>query len=252
MSRDYHEQSALDESMPVLTLNYVLTFMLTGLVLLVLALFWGDELLMSFSDLTVGEASGDGLGQVWFIFVWALAVTLTLLAIRGRGYSYTSRPIRLVKGMWISLNAGVFEELIFRWLLFFIAMIMLPFFNIITFGLVKWLYVELFIPVANFFTFGALEPHLMGSSWVLGAAIISVNADFRDGHKYLGTLGWVNSWFIGMVMFYLVLNYNIQTAIVAHVAYDALIFAIAALAVKPLRSAGFRPIIWNTGWDAWR
>lgn len=243
------ENSIFELPSMLLTLSYAVLFTLNGILLAFLAFFWGDSLLLSFSDITRGDVSGEGLGHVWFIFVWALAVTLLLFLLKGRSYSYDSRLIRSIKGAWASLNAGIFEELVFRWMLFFIAMITLPFFNFITFGLVKWFYVELLIPVANWSTFGALEPHLMSGSWVLGAAIISVNADFRDGHKYLGLLGWVNSWFIGMVMFYLVLNYNLQTAIVAHVLYDLIIFSIAAVAVEGSRGLAHRPVVWNTGWE---
>lgn len=231
------------------TVTYLGLCCWSGIVLAVLGLFWGDHMLMSFADITSGDVSGEGLGRVWFIFAWALAVTVLLIFVKGLSYSHESRLIRSIKGSWLSLNAGVFEELVFRWMLFFTAMIMLPFLNFVTFGLVKWFYVELLIPVANWFTFGALEPHLAGGSWVLGAAIISVNADFRDGHKYLGPLGWINSWFIGMVMFYLVLNYNLQTAIVAHVLYDLIIFGIVAVAVKGSQRVRHHPVVWNTGWN---
>jgi hypothetical protein len=213
----------------LLTGAYLLTLVGWGALLWLLTRFWGDSLLMSYSDITNGDVSGAGLGSVSFIFLWALGATGFLLVIKGREHVYDTRLVRFFKGAWASLNAGIFEELIFRWLLFFIAMITLPFFNFITFGLLKWFYTTLLIPVANFCTFGALHPFLLGrGSWVMGAAIISVNADFRDGHKYLGLIGWVNSWFLGMVMFYVMLNYNLQTAIAAHVLYDLIIFGISA------------------------
>lgn len=73
--------------------------------------------------------------SVWFIFLWGGGMTLIM------GFILINKPRRhfpgevLIHGMWISLNAGVFEEIIFRWLRFAIAMIMLPFLNLITFGL---------------------------------------------------------------------------------------------------------------------
>jgi len=247
MSKENNDSEAFDMPSWAVTGGYLLLLGLAGAGLAVLSHFWGDKLLLSFSDLTGDDISGEGLAKVWFIFAWALGATLVQLLIQGSAYSYTSRTVRLFKGTWASLNAGIFEELIFRWLLFFIAMITLPFFNIVTFGLLKWLYVEVLIPVANFFTFGGLESYLIGgSSWVLGAAIISANVSFRDAHK-----GWftrINAWFIGMVMFYLVLNYGIQTAITAHVLYDVIVFAIAALAVEAPRQR-YEPVVWNTGWN---
>lgn len=248
MSKENNDSEVFDTPSWALTGGYLLLLGLAGAGLAILSHFWGDKLLLSFSDLTGDDVSGEGLTKVWFIFAWALGATLAQLLFQGAAYSYTSRTVRLFKGAWVSLNAGIFEELIFRWLLFFIAMITLPFFNFLTFGLAKLLYTEVLIPVANFFTFGSLEPYLMdGNSWVLGAAIVSANVSFRDAHK-----GWftrINAWFIGMAMFYLVLNYGIQTAITAHVLYDAIVFTIAALAVDAPRQR-YAPVNWNTtGWN---
>ena len=110
---------------------------------------------------------------------------------------------------------------------------MLPFLNLITFGLLEWLYTNVLVPVANWATFGALSEFLFHpASWVVGAAIISANGFFRDGHKGNGFIGWVNSWFIGMVLFYLMLNYGLWTAIVAHILYDVVVFTAVAIATS--------------------
>jgi len=227
-----NDSKTFETSSLLMTASYLLQLVLLSIGLAILTHFWGDNLLLSFSDLTGDGVSGAGLAKVWFIFAWGGGLCLILYMIQGAAYAYDSRAVRFFKGMWISLNAGVFEELSYRWLKFFIAMITLPFFNWITFGLVEWVYSTILVPLANFCTFGALEPFLLGgSSWVLGAAIISANVSFRDAHVNHGTLGKINVWFIGMVMFYLMLNYGIQTAIAAHFLYDAIVLGIAAVAV---------------------
>lgn len=217
------------------SLFYLAQFVFAGVIYLILHLFWGRYELLHFSDLNK-PFSWEGVGTVWFIFVWAIVATVAITAYNGRPRSFDSKARIIGKGIWLSANAGFFEELIYRWLVFFSAMIVLPFFNLITFGLVKWLYTVVLVPLANWATFHALAPWLLHpGSWVLGAAIVSAAAQFRDEHKYLGLLGWVNSWFLGMVMFYLALNYGLLVAIVAHILYDAIIFTIRGLAIKKPR-----------------
>jgi hypothetical protein len=208
--------------------------------------FWSELMIVNLSDLLKPDASiVKGLAAVWFIFLWAVVITL-IIGIYNKDEPIQVTPEEiLLKGWWISLNAGIFEEIIFRWLAFCCALVTLPFFNLITFGLVRWLYVQVLIPLANWATLGALSPQLLGSdSWVIGAAIVSANGDFRDGHSGSGWSGFINSWFIGMVMFYLVFNYGLVTAIVAHVIYDILVFTAAALAAT-WRPREYRLAAWR-------
>jgi hypothetical protein len=206
-------------------LGYVLAFLLVGVFYLILHAFWGEYVLLDFSDLNKTGLSFEGLGRVWFIFVWALGMALLGIKLAGRPQVDDTKPVAIAKGLWLSANAGFWEELIYRWLVFFGAMITLPFLNWISFGFFGWLYRDVLVPLANWSTFGALDHYLTDSSnWVLGAAIVSASISFRDAHKYLGLIGWVNAWFGGMVMFWLVLNYGLVTAIVAHAVYDAIIF----------------------------
>jgi hypothetical protein len=52
------------------------------------------------------------------------------------------------------------------------------------------------------------------------AAAVSVNAKFRDGHKYQGFFGMVNAWVVGFILLYAMLYYGLMTAIVVHAIYD--------------------------------
>jgi hypothetical protein len=210
---------------------------------LLLRIFWSDRVLLGIDDLWNHGLVLAGLGRVWFIFAWAFGTTMLMLLIAGNSYlSYYGKGKLTLRGLWLSLNAGVFEELIFRWVVFSVAMIILPFVNWLTFGLVHWFYYHTLVPLANLTTFHALDPYLhYHSSWVVGAAIVSASATFRDRHAYLGLLGWVNAWFLGMVMFWLVLNYGLLTAIVAHALYDAIIFTIVALTTQS-HSLRFAPV----------
>ena len=108
-------------------------------------------------------------------------------------------------------------------------MVVIPFINWITFGLVHWICVHILIPLANLTTFHTLQPQLLNSNWVIGAAIVLVSISFRNAHAYQGIAGEINAWYIGMLLFWLVFNYGLFTAIVAHVVYDAIIFTMRAL-----------------------
>lgn len=58
---------------------------------------------------------------------------------------------------------------------------------------------------------------------------MSASVSFRDQHEYLGWFGWINSWFMGMVFFWLLFNYGLFTAIAAHALYDMIILVMVAL-----------------------
>lgn len=99
---------------------------------------------------------------------------------------------------------------------------------------IKWIYDVLLVPLADFTTFHKLHEYLYATNvhtpyaWAAGGAIVSANAFFRDGHKYQGPLGVVNSWFIGMVFFWVMFTYGVFPAMVVHFLYDFLIFATVA------------------------
>lgn len=223
-----------------ITGNYLVMLIASGLFYLVLHYFWGNDMVVTIHQVLGHGLVWAGLGSVWFIFVWAFAVTAFAILVLGQRHgSYLSRLEQTVKGLWVSMNAGVFEEIIFRLFALLNAMVILTFLNFITFGLVKWWYSVVMVPIANFFTFHALQPQLMEHGWLLGAAIVSASIAFRDGHKYLGFIGWVNSWFIGMVMFWLVFNYGLLTAIAAHIIYDAVIFVFRGLTSQRERGLSY-------------
>jgi len=143
----------------------------------------------------------------------------------------------LFNGTFVSVRAGVLEELCFRYF-FFLALaplIVISDFILGGFafewGLLHIIHYYIFAPIADFMTFGMLTQQIYGSHhWALGAALLSSNATFRDGHKYQGVLGWINSWFLGMVFFWIMFNYGLWAAIVVHFLYDMELFIISAFA----------------------
>jgi hypothetical protein len=216
------------------TIFYIVFFMIVFVFYTVLHFFWSHSVPLSFQDLEKNGFVGAGLTKVWFIFAWGFVGTIILTMVRGRQEIGETRLVSLLKGWWVSLNAGFFEELIYRWLAFFIAMITLPILNFITFGLVKWFYGVALVPFADVMTLHALHSQLVQSgTWVFGAAIVMASVSFRNAHKGAGFIGFVNSWFFGMVMFYLMFNYGLLTAIVVHVLYDMVVITTASALAQP-------------------
>jgi len=142
------------------------------------------------------------------------------------------------KALLVSLKAGLYEELLFRWIIFFGAIGSLLFGNYLIFGfagfgLIEWFHMNFFGPLIDFLSFGQLTSYIYHPhSWSVGAAMITANATFRDGHKYQGWFGFINSWFIGFYLFWIMFNYGLPAAILVHFLYDVICFSAAYFTVK--------------------
>ena len=170
----------------------------------------------------------DWLLSAWPLFLWAILIQAVFSIKTGRKHA---RIVRWKQNLSLCTMAGVFEEVIYRWLLFMIAIVGIQFANFIFggfagFELIAWLHNNLLGPIANWFTLGYLEEWLFhDAGWFVGAALIVTNGMFRNGHEYQGIIGYTNSWFIGMFLFWMMFQYGLVAAIVAHVSYNALIVA---------------------------
>ena len=196
------------------------------------------ELISPFTVFEFWKTKGsfwEAVFNAWPWYVWGIAINIFYYIYKTRGYNSGSVGVKFVDAFKVSVYAGVSEEIVYRWILFFLALSILPFSNWLLGGfmdleLIRWLYQYALCPVANFFTFGYLEPYLMnGYGWVVGAAVISTSSSFRNGHAYQGLLGFINSWFFGMYMHYVVFKYGLLPAIFIHFLYDYLILSLSAV-----------------------
>jgi len=189
---------------------------------------------------------GEWLYAAWPIFVWAVGVNL-LYKLSTRNERYINRHAEdiIVGGTLVSLRAGILEEITFRWLFFLDSIVGVKianflFFDWLGFGLPSLFHNNIVGPFANLMTFEGLESYLFHpSGWAVGAAMLATNAFFRDGHRYQGLLGVVNSWFIGMFLFWIMFQYGLPAAILVHFAYDFLIFLVAYLDAVVERAQGY-------------
>jgi len=195
----------------------------------------------SFDAWYVTGGLADWLGSAWWVLAWGVALQSLICIARWddrlmrTSYAEVTPGEILKAGTIISLWAGVVEEIAFRWLIFYAQIVWVKVVNFLVFGflglgLACLFHVHIFGPIADFTTLGGLHGWLFHpAGWAVGAAMLATNAFFRDGHRYQGWFGMVDSWFFGMLMFWLMFSYGLPAAILIHFLYDFLVFAVAAL-----------------------
>ncbi len=176
---------------------------------------------------TVGEAAK----YVGFLLIYP--VIGGFISAKAKRQTEVSRlaALRVVRsGTLTSLQAGFFEELIYRLLMPVIMAFVLLVSDwilggfVFGHGLTYLIFAKLWVPLADFLSFGLLSSQFTAVPWLVGAAIVSSNLQFRNGHKYQGWFGMLNSWYIGIYMFFLMFHCGIVVAIVAHALYDIILF----------------------------
>lgn len=227
--------------------NFVASAVTALLVILLVGWFFPDTIPFGiFEFWEPREAWTDWVRASWPIFAWGIGATVlhSIFTRNDRRLNRHAEAI-LAGGFFISLLAGMLEEIGFRWLIFlanivYSKVLNFLFFGFLGFGIPEWFYNAIAGPIANFFTLGFLTPALFHESgWAVGAALLAANAFFRDSHKYLGPMGWINSWFIGMFMFWLLFQYGLIACIVMHFLYDLFIFIVRYIDAAIERALGW-------------
>lgn len=175
----------------------------------------------------------DVMKASWPLFVWGITRNV-IQVIRKRNNPELNKHAEVIIGLGclVSTWAGVVEELAFRWIIFYGEIVGYTFINFILFGfqgtgLIEWIFMNVSGPIANVLTLGLMHNYLFSSlGWAVGAAMVSSNGQFGEGHSYQGFFGWINSWFIGMFFFYLMFQYGLFTSIIVHFLYDMFLFIV--------------------------
>ncbi|MFT5849366.1 MAG: hypothetical protein ACI9H6_000173 [Patiriisocius sp.] len=90
-----------------------------------------------------------------------------------------------------------------------------------------WLYQTILIPLLNWVSFGSFANILLtidAEVPLLLMGAMTANVWFRDGHKYQGPVGWLDSWVVGFVFLYAALTYSLLTAIILHSMWNILVY----------------------------
>jgi len=222
-------------------INYIWTSFTSLVVIGIVKYFWPEFIPFGFWDVwKAPHGILEGVIAGWPILAWGafhFGRTWIFLDENHPDLVYASAWDTFVNGLRISAWAGITEEIAFRWLIFLGAMPSVVignwmFFGCAGFGIAEWFHLNVWGTLANWTTFGILEPQIFDPlHWYVGAALLYSNAFFREGHAYQGIVGILNSWFLGMGFFYLTFNYGLGSAIIVHALYDVLVFSGLAAAI---------------------
>jgi len=74
------------------------------------------------------------------------------------------------------------------------------------------------------------------------------NLTYRDGHKYQGLVGWINSWYVGLVLLSAMVHYGFFTALLIHLLYELEFIAVGYVfrkfqLARPLKTSGTQTVI---------
>jgi hypothetical protein len=173
---------------------------------------------------------GGALLKSWPLYVYAASLS-TIIFFSGRKNSLgiVDDTVIFAGDIYKSVMAGILEEVGFRCFFIFTSMVVITVTNWLTWGLVLWLYGHLLIPAMHLVSFGMLDPVLYATPLLFTAAMLSANVKFRNGHKYQGLFGFINSWLIGFYLIYVMLTQGLLIAIGVHMIYDIIIGVIKYL-----------------------
>lgn len=193
--------------------------------------FWPDFFNPSGLLIRTNDILG-AVAEIWPFFLYGLIMAFISLTEVTEIYK---KETILVKDAYLSVMAGILEEVLYRCLFIFTSMVLIAILDLITFGLMLWLYRNLVFPIADILTLGLMHGTIYGPPVLFMAGGLSANAAFRDGHKYQGLYGYISSWFVGMYLLYMMLTYGLVIAILAHMIYD-LTFALVRYGGRSLMS----------------
>ena len=197
---------------------------------------WPDVIPYTLGEFWIWDSATvwNGVCAPWLIYVWGFALT-TFGVFKGH---HIFAPIDdaeedlLIGGMIRSTIAGVCEEIIFRYFVFYGAIIgtlvvdwILGGF-IFDGGLAWFIYYWFMGWLTNLSCAFQLDWLIYNPEvpWFIASAAISANIKFRVEHAYQGFVGWYNSWIAGFVLFWVMFNYGLVAAILVHFLYDIVVY----------------------------
>lgn len=207
--------------------NWIITAILSLLLLALVKLVW--PALIPYGAFELWEPKGSALDWFlggWPLLAWAVFNGLHYIALNRDTLAAYRAKERFYSSAKLSLLAGVMEEIGFRWLIFMSGIAGLQVINFLLFGFIGYglpelVHVHLLGPLVDVITFGQLHGQLFHpASWAVGASLISSNIAFRNEHAYQGWFGLINSWFIGLYLFWTMFAFGLPVAILLHFLYN--------------------------------
>jgi hypothetical protein len=163
----------------------------------------------------------------WPLFLYCIVTVVIIHYITSRRLLWRERNFdkgkTLAVNIYVSIMAGLLEEVGYRGAFIFLGMASIAVTDFFFFGVSTWLVQNISLPLVDLITFGLMHNVLYGFPVLLMGGALTANIWFRDGHEYLGFVGFVNSWFVGLYMITIMLTQGLIVAIIAHAIYDLII-----------------------------
>jgi Type II CAAX prenyl endopeptidase Rce1-like len=162
----------------------------------------------------------------WWIFSTITISNIVFLIVSDKTRTSLSSPFnKLFAGLATSVFAGVSEEIVYRWLLFFASIGTIAVTDFLSGGFIfghgliylGFGFTKFFVNIA---TFGTLTNYIYSTNWLVGAAMIVSAAKFREGHENYGPLGYWFAWYFGLFTQVVVFNFGLLPAIALHIFID--------------------------------
>jgi len=169
---------------------------------------------------------------LFWAIVWIIAIRPLLEKIsRVKNNSPLENPKKILINKFY---ASIIEGSLFRWLIFLNFIWIFQLFNWMIFGIFEQFYINSAAPIVSCSSLGIFDKiiyHPFG--WSTGAAIIATSAIKTKYHNYQGFFGIINSWYIGLYLSLLTIQFGLLASIITHFLYDVIIDLMQYLKNKP-------------------
>ncbi len=142
---------------------------------------------------------------------------------------YVARSgVHLVRStFWLtirSLFTAFMQTVLGLWLFFYGYCIALGLLNIISSGLVQWVYLNALRPVGDILTLHLLHPYLYQGAWVIGAAVVGFPPYWPHRNYFRDLPFWfLLTWWPNMFLYLLVLRHGLLPTLLVYTLYTLLV-----------------------------
>ncbi len=179
---------------------------------------WGD---VWFWEGSLGEM----FRTLWPLFALGFGLNLVMMSLTTNppGIDASELP---VKGFFVSLQAGILEEIVFRWIWLYAMMALVWVIDAVFGGAISRMLTtyEIYNRWIAFLLQDNVDVWTKPGAWTVGMAVLLSNWKFQEGHLYQGPMGFVFSGIGGIVFFRAMFSFGLPLAMLAHVLFDIMVF----------------------------
>jgi hypothetical protein len=190
--------------------------------------FW--EFWESKGDIIVWIRAGAPL-FLWAFVFFSLFLFFVTKTAKNKNIDLTYLPNAEIfkKEFFKIITKNFFAGVLFRWLAFLAAMVVLQFgdylSDLVWGGIFEKAQSNLASHVVNYLTLGFLKGYIFHEAgWFVGAALLVANTlSISNDNKDYRFYRYINRWFVGFFLFWVMFNYGLGASIFVHIIYEIII-----------------------------